>query len=108
MKVRFKDGVIKDCTSPVEHKLFKTLNGITTGVGWALSLQLTGSTTSTELDSIITPDNVSTLEFVKEDENGEIVTLFSLSGYEKITSSTIRHSEDTMNTHVEIQMTKGL
>lgn len=108
MKVKFADGVVKECTAPTEQKIFKTVSGETVGMGWILILKLTGSITSTELDRILITDNVSTLEFLTETENGEDKTLFSLDGYSKITSSTIRHAEDTDATHTEIQLTKGV
>jgi hypothetical protein len=41
-------------------------------------------------------------------ENGEDKLLFTLEGYEKVTSSVIRHAEDIASTTVEIQLTKGL
>lgn len=108
MKVKFADGVVKECTAPTEQKIFKTVGGETVGMGWVLILKLTGNITSTELDSVLTADNVSTLEFSAETESGEEKTLFSLDGYSKITSSTIRHSEDTAATYAEIQMSKGV
>ena len=43
-----------------------------------------------------------------ENEKGEDTKLFSLGGYSKITSSTIRHAEDTASTYAEIQMSKGV
>lgn len=101
MKVRFKDGVVKDCTAPTEQKIFKSVDGKT---GWMLMLRLIGEITSTELDNILTTDNIATLEFFSEDN----IPLFTLDGYDKITSSTIRHSEDTTSTSVEIQLTKGV
>lgn len=108
MKVKFANGVVKECTAPTEQKVFKTVEGQTIGAGWVLILRLTGNTTSTELDSVLTADNVSALEFLAEDENGEEKTLFSLEGYDRITSSTIRHSEDTSATYTEMQLSKGV
>ena len=108
MKVKFANGVVKECTAPTEQKIFKTVGGATVGAGWVLVLRLTGNTTSSELDDVLTAENVSTLEFMAEDETGFRKTLFSLSGYDKITSSTIRHSEDVAATYTEIQMSKGV
>ena len=105
MKVKFANGVVKDCTAPVEQKVFKAAMG---GVGWMLLLRLTGAITSTELDAILTEDNVKSLKFSTVADNGEDAFLFTLDGYEKITSSIIRHSEDTTATHTEIQLTKGV
>ena len=108
MKIKFANGVVKNCTAPTEQKLFKPISGETVGVGWVLTLKLIGETTSAELDGFLTPDNISKLEFSVETESGEDKILFSLDGYNKITSSYIRYSEDTSSTSVEIQLTKGI
>ncbi|MBR6603133.1 MAG: hypothetical protein IKK94_03865 [Clostridia bacterium] len=108
MKVKFANGAVKECTAPTEQKVFKTVGGETVGVGWMLILRLVGNITSNEFDSIVNSDGVSSLEFIKDGEGGAEVSLFKLEGYSKITSSTIRHSEDTSATYVEIQMSKGV
>ena len=103
MKVKFANGVVKECAAPTEQKAFKA--GI--GVGWILLLRLIGETTSTELDNLLTEDNISPLEFITETEDGKDKTIFTLSGYNKVTSSTIRYAEGE-NTVSEIQLTKGM
>lgn len=108
MKVKFANGVVKECTAPTEQKVFKTVGTTNVGVGWVLVLRLTGNMTSTELDAVLTEDNVSTLEFLTADESGAEKKLFSLEGYNKITASTIRHSEDSAAAYTEIQMSKGV
>lgn len=105
MKIKFANGVVKSCASPMEQKVFKTADGTS---GWILHLRLTGEITSTELDNILKNENISSLEFLTEKESGEDIKLFELSGYEKITSSTIRHAENINETIAEIQLTKGL
>ena len=105
MKVKFSNGVIKECAAPTEQKVFGTTNN---NNGWVLHLRLIGETTSTELDELITNENISNLEFLTTTEDGENKPEFNLVGYDKITSSTIRHAEDTTTTIVEIQLTKGL
>jgi hypothetical protein len=104
MKVKFANGVVKNCTAPTEQKIFRS----TEGVGWILILKLVGEITSDELDSFLTAENISKLMFSVETENGEDKTVFSLDGYNKITSSAIRYSEDTTATLTEIQLTKGI
>ena len=103
MKIKFANGVVKECAAPTEQKAFKA--GI--GVGWILLLRLIGETTSTELDNLLTEDNISPLEFITKTEDGKDKTIFTLSGYNKVTSSTIRYAEgeDTVS---EIQLTKGM
>ena len=108
MKVKFANGVTKECAAPIEQKLFRTINGEHIATTWVLMLNLTGEMTSTELDSILTNENVNSLEFLTTTEEGEDATIFTLSGYEKVTSSTIRHAEDTNETHTEIQLSRGV
>ena len=104
MKVKFANGVVKDCAAPTEQKAFKS--GVE--AGWILILRIIGGITSTEFDSIITPENIASLEFLSKTGTGEDVTCFTLSGYDKVTSSTIRHAEDVAATYAEIQLTKGV
>lgn len=105
MKIKFANGVVKECASTTEQKVFKANSGVD---GWILHLRLMGEITSGELDELITVENISHLEFLATTESGEDKLAFILDGYEKITSSTIRHAEDTTSTTAEIQMTKGL
>ena len=108
MKVKFANGTVKQCSSPTEQKIFKTVSGETVGMGWVLILRITGNITSTEVDALLVPENVGALEFISEGEDGEVSGTFTLDGYNKITSSTIRHSENPSNTYAEIQMSKGV
>lgn len=108
MKIKFTDGTVKECTAPTEQKVFKTLNGETVGVGWILMIRLIGKITADELDKILTTPNVASLEFYTESEDGEKNNSFVLEGYDKISSSVIRHAENADATHTEIQLTKGL
>lgn len=104
MKVKFANGVVKECAAPTEQKAFKA--GI--GVGWVLLLRLIGEITSTELDVLLTEDNISSLEFMTTTESGEDKTIFTLEGYNKVTSSTIRYAEGEEDIASEIQLTKGM
>lgn len=108
MKIKFANGVIKECSSPTEQKVFKNVSEKTIGMGWLLHFKLLGLITSTELDELLTEDNVNSLEFSNEGENGESRTLFRLDGYDKVTSSVIRYSEDTNTTQIEIQLSRGV
>ena len=105
MKIKFANGVIKECASPTEQKVFKTNSG---NSGWILNLRWIGEITAGELDELIKVKNIAPLEFLTTTESGEDITSFTLDGYEKITSSTIRHAENTALTSAEIQLTKGL
>lgn len=108
MKVKFANGVVKECATPTEQKAFRNIGGETVGVRWILNIRLLGGITSTELDDILISDNVKTLEFSTTKEDGTEKTLFTLEGYEKITSSAIRHAEDVSATSADIQLTKGI
>lgn len=104
MKVKFVNGVVKNCAAPTEQKMYRSGLEPT----WVLALRLIGETTSSEMDNLITEENVVSLEFFTETEDGKVETLFTLSGYAKCSSSVIRHAEDIESTIAEIQLTKGL
>lgn len=108
MKVKFENGITKNCAAPMEQKIFKNTGSGTVGIGWVLMLKLTGGVTSSDIDSIMTANNTSTLEFLTEDDNGDETTLFTLTGYGKITSSIIHYSENAASAYAEIQLTKGV
>ena len=108
MKVKFANGVVKECTAPTEQKIIRNLGNETVGIGWMLILKINGGITSAGLDEILTAENVKSMEFLVEGENGEDIKLFSLEGYDKITASTIRHAENTASAYAEIQMSKGV
>lgn len=113
MKAQFKDGTIKSCSAPTEQKVFKNKkdelgNTVTVASGWIMIFNLSGGMTSDEADRILTEDNISKLVFLTENESGEDVELFELSGYTKISSTTIRHAEDDSASYTEIQLTKDL
>lgn len=107
MKVKFANGVVKECTSPTEQKSFKYISEKTIGTGWVLNLKLLGLITSAELDDLTSEENIKTLEFSYITEDEKDVTLFKLEGYDKVTSSVIRYSEDTNTTYTEIQLSRG-
>lgn len=104
MKVKFGNGIIKECTPPLEQKLFRHTDGVPISAGWILLLKLTGSITSAEIDSILNEDNTEVLEFLSDNEE----TLFTLIGYSKITSSIIHYSEEATAAYAEVQLTKGI
>ena len=98
MFVKFKDGTTRDCANPTEQKIFKSGDA----AGWMCALVITQDMASDEADAVITPENVSELTFCSDEGN----TLFTLTGYEKITTTVIRHSAGSAT--VEIQMLKGV
>lgn len=111
MKVKFKDGVIRDCTVPTEQKIFKN----STPVGWVLVFALIGKASSDDVDTILTSENISTMTFIPEPVGGigEIVEVtedeyIHISDYNKIVSSAIRYAEDTSKTRIEVQLSKDI
>lgn len=96
MKIKFNDGTIKECTQPMEQKLFR--DGV--AVGWLLSFSITGEVvTSDNIDKIITADNVSNLTFTDDEENN----LYVLSGYTQLASVAIRHSDTQSRAELQIK-----
>lgn len=98
MLVKFKNETVKSCSNPTEQKLFKS--GV--AAGWLCAFVLSENASSTEIDELLTTDNVSELIFMNDNKE----TLFTISGYEKVTSTVIRYNEPTGT--VEIQLTKGV
>lgn len=98
MLVKFKNGTEKKCTNPIEQKVFRS--GV--AAGWLCTFNLSETTTSTELDALLTEENVSELTFC----NDVSEELFTISDYTKITSAIIRYTEE--GSKVEMQLSKGL
>lgn len=101
MKVKFKDGTIKNCSTPTEQKVFK----VGEAAGWILTFGLIGDITSADVDSLISAENISELTFISIADEKE--TSFSLNGYERISSAIVRYSENKEQTRVEIQLIRG-
>ncbi len=98
MRIRLKNGTEKSCTNPVEQKVFRA----GAAAGWLCSFGFKENITSTELDEILTDDNISELTFC----NDASEELFTITGYTKVTSTVIRYSEAA--TEIEVQFSKGL
>lgn len=108
MKIKFANGVIKECAAPIERKIFKQISGSLVEIGWLLSFTIIGEITSAEVDKLLVAENTTQLEFLSETESGENELVFSLNGYETNTSSIIVYNENKTKTTVEIQLTKGV
>lgn len=102
MKVTFKDGTIKDCSTPTEQKVFRGGEAS----GWILSFALLGNMTSAEVDNLIADENISHLTFSSKNED-DVETTIELLGYDKVSSAVIRYNEQE-TTRVEIHLTKGV
>lgn len=98
MLVKFKNGTEKKCSNPIEQKLFRS--GV--AAGWLCSFSLSEIVTSTELDALLTEENVSELTFCNDNSEA----LFTINEYTKVTSAVIRYTED--GSKVEIQLSKGI
>lgn len=108
MKVKFKNGSILKCSPPIEQKIFRNTGTENAGAGWVLTFRLLDSITSTQLDALVTAENVETLVFLTENEAGETIESFTLEGYDKLTSSSIRYAENPTSSIAEIQLKKGV
>ena len=108
MKIKFTNGVIMECSAPIERKIFKQIGGSIVDVGWLLSFSIIGEVTSEDIDKLLVPDNITHLEFLSKAENNEDDLVFSLNGYEINTSSVIAYNEDKTKASVEIQLQKGV
>ena len=114
MRVKFANGTVKHCTAPTEQKVFRNNGGENAGAGWVLLIKLTGEVTSSEIDELMTADNIKKLDFFPEAEpetesgDGGETPMFTLAGYSKVTSSSIRYAEEKSAVTAEIQMSKGL
>ncbi len=100
MKVVFKNGETKPCTSPVEQKVFRSQ----VAAGWLLMLTFTAEMTSAQLDSLVAAENILSLKFTQDDGT----LLFSINGYNKVSSAIIRYAENVNDTRVELQLMKEL
>ena len=99
MIVEFNDGTKKRCRPPVEQKLFK--DGRPNG--WLLSIRISEQINSTELDALLC-GGVETL--ILKDDTG--IELFTLTGYEKAISCSVRYAENADDFIAEIQLSKGV
>ncbi len=96
MKVQFKNSAqMYDCSEPIEQKIYRS--GVE--AGWTIVFQFNAGVTSSEIDSLITPDNISEITFTNDTE-----TANTIRGYNAISSCTIRHKATA--TAVEVQFTK--
>ena len=73
MKVKLKNGTMVGCSNPIEQKIFKGGES----AGWVCSLTFTDNLNSTEIDNLVTSENMSEMTFVN-DENETVVTCKSL------------------------------
>ena len=108
MKIKFSNGVTKACSAPIEQKVFQQNNGTKSAIGWLLTLRVFGEITSSELDNLVSEENIKTLEFLTQNESGDEKNIFTLVNYSNLTSSVIQHSDNTSETYAEIQLFKGV
>lgn len=102
MKIKFKDGTIKNCSNPTEQKIFR--GG--TAAGWICSFRLTDVMTSSDVDAVLVNDNVTEITFITDAIDNALSTTFTLTDYDKVSSAIIRHTNT--GSQVEIQLTKGV
>lgn len=97
MMLKFKDGTIKACSNPIEHRVLR--EGLP--AGWICTVRILETMSSSEIDQVLTSDNISELTFC----NRLLEELFVLSGYTKISNIIIRHPG--ASSEVEVQFEKS-
>lgn len=98
MLLKFKDGTTKICSKPIEHRLLRNGNP----AGWICTVRIAENMSLSEIDQILTNDNISELTFC----NRLSEELFVLSGYTKVVNVIIRHSE--ASAEIEVQFEKSI
>lgn len=106
MKIKFKNGVTKECDAPKEQKIYKNSGEKIEDAGWLVNLRINGIMTSNEVDELLIPENISSMKFFDYGDNEK--NEFILNGYEKVTSSVINYSENISEAYAEIQLSKGV
>ena len=98
MQIKFNDGSLVETTNPTEQKVFKS-NGDT---GWIIAFSITTPMTSTELDKLLTEENISAITLMNNETAAAVI-----EGYDKVTMVTIRYTSD-VTSNIDVQMSKGL
>ena len=99
MKIKFKDGTIFEADMPVEKRVTKA-NGTS---GWLFSFSITTPLTSTEVDSLLTAENISRILLCDTDESQSQIVV----GYTRIDNVTIRYSSENGSV-ADVQLSKGI
>lgn len=97
MQMRFLNKESCETSNPTEQKVFKK-NGES---GWVMAFSILTPMSSTELDVILTENNISEITL------GDGTNEKTISGYDKITMVTVRYS-DNISSVVDVQISKGL
>ena len=101
MRIKFKsDEQTFKTTSFVENKLYRGGEAI----GWVISMSLQTDMISSDLDSLLSVENIGEIKLVSESE--ESLSTKAFIGYNKVTSCSIKYA-DTQST-AEIQLFKGV
>lgn len=97
MQMRFLNKENCETSNPTEQKVFKK-NGES---GWVMAFSILTPMSSTELDEVLTENNIS--EITLSDGTNEK----AIYGYDKITMVTVRYS-DNITSVIDVQLSKGL
>jgi hypothetical protein len=98
MLIKFNNGTQVETTNPTEQKVFKS-NGES---GWIITFSITTPMTSTQLDELLTGENISLLTLMNGETSSAVI-----EGYDKVTMVTIRYTSD-VTSNIDVQMSKGL
>lgn len=98
MEIILKNKQVLNISSPKEQKIIRSDDT----ARWVASFSILDQKTSTELDQILTSDNISEIYRMIDNEPHLI-----MSGYNTITMLTIRYASDG-KTVADVQMTKDV
>ena len=98
MLLKFKDGTVKACSNPVEHRFLR--NG--EPAGWICTVRILDNMSISEIEQILSNDNISELTFC----NRLSEELFVLSGYQNVNNIIIRHPGT--RSEIEVQFEKSI
>lgn len=102
MRVKFKN-VEKEFQASYITEQRVIRDGV--AIGWVAMINLSDeSITAQELETILTPENISEFHCIGEDTETPITN--TITGYDKVTSCAVKYTSS--KTTAEIQLTKGM
>lgn len=98
MKIYFKNNEHAEITSVVEQKVISNNK-----TGWMIHFTIKSNMTSTELDNLVTEENITKLKICSDNQNTET----EIDGYSKIMSASVRYM-DNASTVIDVQLSKNI
>ena len=101
MNIRFKNVETDYKVKTLAEQKIKTAED----VGWMLIATIEGNFNSDSIDKLLIPENIKEITIINVSIE-DTTTETKISGYDKVSSCTIRHRDTT--DILEIQLTKGV